>query len=252
MELNFNVTGAKRKELVSEIARIDGSKKEYLGVPSCAYRVGDFHISKDGVVSADEEKLMDILETLMVAGFEPARQTKEEGKDEPQEAHSEAEKEEPSDEPTEESIPSQNEGEALTIEIPLAGFDENALANLDNLIKSKGWLIKKALGIEELPIKVGEASMKFPWFKKMPDSDECQAFTDFIGKLAEHSKKQKRISPKVKEKENEKYAFRCFLLRLGFIGPEYKLQRKILLSRLNGSSAFKAERPAEDGQTTEA
>ena len=252
MELNFNVTGAKRKELVSEIARIDGSKKEYLGVPSCAYQVGDFHISKDGVVSADEGKLTDILETLMVAGFEPAGQTKEEGKDEPQEAHSEAEKEEPSDEPTEESIPSQNEGEALTIEIPLAGFDENALANLDNLIKSKGWLIKKALGIEELPIKVGEASMKFPWFKKMPDSDECQAFTDFIGKLAEHSKKQKRISSKVKKTENEKYAFRCFLLRLGFIGTEYKKQRKILLSRLNGSSAFKVGKPAGDEQAKEA
>ena len=260
MELNFNVTGAKRKELVSEIARIDGSKKEYLGVPSCAYRVGDFHISKDGVVSADEEKLMDILETLMVAGFEPAGQTKEEAEEEsveeatdkPQEARHRAEKEEPSDEPTEESIPSQNEGEALTIEIPLAGFDENALANLDNLIKSKGWLIKKALGIEELPIKVGEASMKFPWFKKMPDSDECQAFTDFIGKLAEHSKKQKRISSKVKETENEKYAFRCFLLRLGFIGTEYKKQRKILLSRLNGSSAFKVGKPASDEQAKEA
>ena len=248
MELNFNVTGAKRKELVSEIARIDGSKKEYLGVPSCAYRVGDFHISKDGVVSADEEKLMDILETLRVAGFEPAGQTKEEGKDEPQEAHSEAEK----NEPTEKPMPSQNKGEALTIEIPLAGFDENALANLDNLIKSKGWLIKKALGIEELPIKVGEASMKFPWFKKMPDSDECQAFTDFIGKLAEHSKKQKRISSKVKETENEKYAFRCFLLRLGFIGTEYKKQRKILLSRLNGSSAFKVGKPAGDEQAKEA
>lgn len=252
MELNFNVTGAKRKELVSEIARIDGSKKEYLGVPSCAYQVGDFHISKDGVVSADEAKLMDILETLRVAGFEPADQPKGEGKDEPQEAHSEAEKEVPGNEPTEKPIPLQNGGEALTIEIPLAGFDENALANLDNLIKSKGWLIKKALGIEELPIKVGEASMKFPWFKKMPDSDECQAFTDFIGKLAEHSKKQKRISSKVKKTENEKYAFRCFLLRLGFIGTEYKKQRKILLSRLNGSSAFKAGRPAEDGQTTEA
>lgn len=248
MELNFNVTGAKRKELVSEIARIDGSKKEYLGVSSCAYRVGDFHISKDGVVSADEGKLTDILETLMVAGFEPAGQTKEEGKDEPQEAHSEAEKNEPPEKP----MPLQNGGEALTIEIPLAGFDENALANLDNLIKSKGWLIKKALGIEELPIKVGEASMKFPWFKKMPDSDECQAFTDFIGKLAEHSKKQKRISSKVKKTENEKYAFRCFLLRLGFIGPEYKLQRKILLSRLNGSSAFKVGKPAGDEQAKEA
>lgn len=260
MELNFNLTGAKRKELVSEIALIDGSKKEYLGVPSCAYRVGDFHISKDGVVSADEEKLMDILETLRLAGFEPAGRPKGEAEEEgveeatnkPQEAHNGEEREMPGNEPTEESMPSQTGGEALTIEIPLAGFDENSLANLDNLIKAKGWLIKKALGIEEIPIKAGKDSMKFPWFRKMPSPDECQAFTDFIGRLAEHSRRQKRISPKAKEVANEKYAFRCFLLRLGFIGPEYKLQRKILLSRLNGSSAFKAGRSAEDGQTTEA
>ena len=39
--------------------------------------------------------------------------------------------------------------------------------------------------------------------------------------------------------ENEKYAFRCFLLRLGFIGEEYKVERKILLKNLTGSSAFK-------------
>ena len=35
------------------------------------------------------------------------------------------------------------------------------------------------------------------------------------------------------------YAFRCFLLRLGFIGDEYKAVRKILLANLSGSSAFK-------------
>ena len=63
---------------------------------------------------------------------------------------------------------------------------------------------------------------------------------------------QKRISSKVKETENEKYAFRCFLLRLGFIGTEYKKQRKILLSRLNGSSAFKGGKPASDEQAKEA
>lgn len=252
MELNFNVTGAKRKELVSEIARIDGSKKEYLGVPSCAYRVGDFHISKDGVVSADEEKLMDILETLRLAGFEPAGHPKEEGKDEPQEAHSGAEKEVPGNEPTEEPMPLQNGENPLKIEIPLACFDERILTNLDNLIKAKGWLIKKALGIEELPMNVADDVVQFPWFEKLPSQDELTAIMDFMGKMAEHAAKQKRISPKAKEVANEKYAFRCFLLRLGFIGPEYKLQRKILLSRLNGSSAFKAERPAEDGQTTEA
>ena len=40
--------------------------------------------------------------------------------------------------------------------------------------------------------------------------------------------------------ENEKYAFRCFLLRLGFIGAEYKTERKILLKNLTGSSTFKS------------
>ncbi len=39
--------------------------------------------------------------------------------------------------------------------------------------------------------------------------------------------------------DNEKYAFRCFLLRLGFIGSEYKAERKILLKNLCGSSTFK-------------
>ena len=50
---------------------------------------------------------------------------------------------------------------------------------------------------------------------------------------------QKRISVQEREVENEKYAFRCFLLRLGFIGEEYKVERKILLKNLTGPSAFK-------------
>jgi CRISPR/Cas system-associated protein endoribonuclease Cas2 len=53
------------------------------------------------------------------------------------------------------------------------------------------------------------------------------------------SKNLKRANSKEKEVENEKYAFRCFLLRLGFIGTEYKTYRKILLRNLEGSSAFK-------------
>ena len=42
-----------------------------------------------------------------------------------------------------------------------------------------------------------------------------------------------------KEVINEKYTFRCFLLRLGFIGDEFKMDRKILLENLSGSSAFR-------------
>ena len=53
------------------------------------------------------------------------------------------------------------------------------------------------------------------------------------------SKEQKRINSTEKKVSNEKYAFRCFLLRLGFIGEEYKTDRRILLKNLTGSSAFK-------------
>ena len=65
-------------------------------------------------------------------------------------------------------------------------------------------------------------------------------YTKFITAICEMTMKQKRITAKPKENENEKYAFRCFLLRLGFIGDEYKADRKLLLSKLNGSSAFKS------------
>lgn len=41
----------------------------------------------------------------------------------------------------------------------------------------------------------------------------------------------------------EKYAFRCFLLRLGMIGADYKAARKVLLRNLTGSSAFRHGKP---------
>jgi hypothetical protein len=53
------------------------------------------------------------------------------------------------------------------------------------------------------------------------------------------ARNQKRVFAQVTETDNEKYAFRCFLLRLGFIGSEYKTVRKILLRNLTGDSAFR-------------
>ena len=55
----------------------------------------------------------------------------------------------------------------------------------------------------------------------------------------------KRVVAKEKETDNDKYAFRCFLLRLGFIGAEFKTERKILLRNLVGSSAFRSGQPKE-------
>ncbi len=48
------------------------------------------------------------------------------------------------------------------------------------------------------------------------------------------------VTAKEKITNNDKYAFRCFLLRLWFIGAEFKDERKILLRNLSGNSAFKS------------
>ncbi len=53
-----------------------------------------------------------------------------------------------------------------------------------------------------------------------------------------------------KRVDNEKFAFRVFLIRLGFIGDDYKAARKILLSNLSGNSAFKNGAPPRATEVT--
>jgi hypothetical protein len=91
---------------------------------------------------------------------------------------------------------------------------------------------------------VDEEKISFPWFTSDIGPEEIEAYTLFIQKLGEMARKQKRVTTKEKDIVNEKYEFRCFLLRLGLIGSEYKAARKILLSRLSGSAAFRNGQPA--------
>ena len=94
------------------------------------------------------------------------------------------------------------------------------------------------------PIEVKEETVEFPWFETV-SPEETAAYTHFISALCELSKNAKRVTAKEKKVDNEKYAFRCFLLRLGFIGTEYKAERKILLRNLSGSAAFKTVKDGE-------
>lgn len=120
------------------------------------------------------------------------------------------------------------------------------------MVASKKTLIKKALGITELPIAETEEKVIFPWFAvKSADNDAVTAYTHFIYSLCEMARNQKRGHGVEKEVENEKYAFRCFLLRLGFIGTEYKKERKILLKNLKGSAAFKNQMSKGDTRVLE-
>ena len=218
MRVEFNRTGAERKALVTAIGEILGTKAKYMGMPTAAYDFGGLIIDKNG--GAEFEKnifpkdIKDLLQKLVDKGFI-------------------AEDKETSEEPEEMS---QGEDVGLTVAIPIENV---GVGNLTNLLDAKGELIKKALGVDDIRIEIDEENVSFPWFPELPSAEATQVYTRFISKLCEMSKKQKRINNSEKKVTNEKYAFRCFLLRLGFIGEEYKTDRKILLRNLTGSSAFK-------------
>lgn len=228
MEIRYNVTGSERKRLADYIAGFLGCEKKYLGVPGCAYRVGYMEVSKNGTVSfddrADSDEVETLLEELEQEGFHAEPALPQDGED-----HTTEEEYEAADTAPQEA----NVG--LTVEIPL---DKVSVGNLTKLLDAKGSLIKKALGVDDLPIEILEDRVAFPWFSQV-DADSVAAYTHFISALCEMSRNAKRVTATEKPVDNEKYAFRCFLLRLGFIGSEYKMERKILLKNLSGSSAFK-------------
>ena len=136
----------------------------------------------------------------------------------------------------------------LTVYLPK---DKANIDLLRQLVQGKSGLIKKALGLKDLPIEEDSDEIVFPWFADASDlsPDEVKAYTAFISALCKLSANAKRVSMTEKPVDNEKYAFRCFLLRLGFIGREHKITRKILLRNLEGSSAFK--NGGSDDETSE-
>lgn len=235
MRIEFNKTGAERKALVKAISEITGAAAVYKYMPTCAYEIDYFTVTKDGALEfddrADNEAIETLLEQLAERGFTAAEMS---------DAAAEKVSEDAATEPQGESV-------GLTVTIPL---DKVAVGNLTKLLDAKGSLIKKALGIAELPIEIGEDALSFPWFDTRVDADTAKAYTDFIAALCRMSKEQKRINATEKDVTNEKYAFRCFLLRLGFIGAEYKADRKILLKNLTGSSAFKTVKEAADDEVS--
>ena len=224
---HFNVSGDTKKKLVKLISSHLGIESKYLGVPSCAYRIGGYTVNKDGSLSweEDDERTVGLLEALKGEGFSAT-----EDDDETEEEVL-----------VEEEMEEEAEVNRLCISFPKSMYEKHTLENLKNLVESKGALMKKAFRTESLEIVEDDEKVSFPWFELI-DSDHFNAYTQFITAITKMAKEQKRILGREREVENEKYAFRCFLLRLGFIGDEYKLTRKILLENLEGSAAFKMKK----------
>ena len=221
MELNFHVNGAERKRLVQTISDWLGVPAKYCGAPTFNYEVDYFTIDRNGSLSFDDRADSKVIECLLQHIYD-------EGFDIDQ-SHTEDE-----DEPC-----------GVCVSMPKSQFTDTSLENLKALIAAKGSLIRKALGVDDLPLEITGTKVSFPWFPETPTPEELKAYDTFICKLCELARTQKRVTATEKPTDNEKYAFRCFLLRLGFIGAEYKEARKILLRNLAGSSAFKGGQSKE-------
>ena len=229
MKANFNVTGNTRKELVRIIGETVGMKPVYKFMPTCAYVISNITVEKDGAMVWDERTddatIQKVIEALTAAGF-IAEIEPEEAPETAQEADA-----------TTETAPAE-ETDGLTVSLPKDGFTEASIANLRRLVEAKATLIRKALGADRITIDTDGDKVSFPWWDRLPEPEETQAYMSFITALCAMAKEAKRVTATETEVESEKYAFRCFLLRLGFIGAESKAQRKILMHRLSGTAAF--------------
>lgn len=222
-----------RKEKIKILGKHLGIKPKYLGVPSFAYEVGDFTITRDGTIinkAGDEMKLDEILNS--------------------------------SEETTE------TEFNSIEISFPMEGHDERTIKNLLNMIYSKQSLIKKVFDCSENIVEkelIDEIStleslseilttINKENCKGIDFNDEkitfnfingdIQTSSEFLSLLIKKAKELQYTSSKPIETDNDKYTFRTWLIRLGMIGPEYKAHRKTLLSSLTGSSAFRNGLPA--------
>ena len=267
MEKRYNVTGERRKEMVEVISGIVGMKAVYMRMPTCAYAISNFTVSKEGTLIWDERSSGELVEKVLAglaqAGFTAEPEDTTEAGDSAETAVEEAgvAAEETTEEPatdapetaageeTAQAEP-QEAGIGLTVSLPRESFTDAALENLHRLVDAKAALIKKALAVESLPVEADAEKVSFPWFSDGQDGDSAKAYTHFITALCDMARRQKRVTAKERPADNEKYAFRCFLLRLGFIGEEYKGERKVLLKNLSGNGSFKSgarKGAADDG-----
>ena len=273
MTITFNIDKSQRKSLAHRIGELMGAEVRYCGVPSCAYQIGSMMLGKNAVLigEADKNALRTLLNALNDEGYQFFTDSPQNAQESVCEGDidtlvqaeqvgytSEDGTDEDGTVATDVSIASadENTGEDaaddtshLTISMPRSFFTDQALDNLRRIVSNKSTLIKHALNTDSLDIVVTDDKIEFPWFTLIEDGDSA-AYMQFIPMLCEFAKVRKRVVAKTASSDstsddsiNEKYAFRCFLLRLGMIGEEYKAARKVLLRNLTGSSAFRSGKP---------
>jgi len=216
MEIKFsNVTKENRKSLVQAVSDCIGCKPIYQCAPSFAFAVKNYVVDRYGTLICDERTNEEEVQRLMLhlSGEVFVRDSDTEPPEAP---------------PL----------KTITVDMPF--FNDTALDNLRKLIDGKASLIKKSIGTNDLTVAVVGGAVHFNWFSPNSADSELEAYRQFVSALCVTAKNQKRVTMKESSVDSEKFAFRCFLLKLGFIGAKYASARKILLANLSGNGSFKS------------
>ena len=275
-KFEYNVMGEDRRHLVTAISGILGFKARYTGVPRCSYVIGFTTVTREGIMevddNADGERVRELVTRLAEMGFtagntdqilrsaEPeATENETADVSEPEhvnrdvgnrEETSEATRESTHESTSEAAHESSREEVGTTISVPRVIFSDNALENLRKIVKAKSPLLRKAFVTDSVEIEVSEEAVSFPWFGELTPED-LKVFSQFIEKLCKFAIASKRITSKERRTDNERFAMRTWLIRLGCIGDEYRDLRKKLLAPLSGDAAWRFGRPEKETQAAE-
>ena len=208
MIIEFHLAGENRKKLAWAIATIIGTTAEYQYMPTCTYKIGEcYTVTKAGDLEisdqADHKETERLLAELASRGY---------------------------------AVPDTTEPES--VQMPADFFTEHTLGNLRQICENKVALFQAAFQTDCLDIIPSDEKVEFPWFMVEQDGD-ADAYCTFISMLCEFAKNQSRINRKPDTSDNPKYTMRCFLIRLGMVGAEFKAARKVILRHLSGNSAFR-------------
>ena len=190
-EIRFTLESKQRPKLAQEIGNILGTVPHYERVPSCAYDIAGYRLDKEGVLhipEGAEETAKDLILQIRERGFQDDAEITEE-------------------------VPVQQD--KLTIVIPRESLTDTALENLQRIIANRQTLFQRAFRMDSTEIESTEEKINFTWFPYTVDGDEIAAYTQFISRLCDMARDAKRVSSKPTETDNDKYAFRCFLLSRG-------------------------------------
>lgn len=84
-----------------------------------------------------------------------------------------------------------------------------------------------------------KGTVEFRLFNSTLHAGKIKAYVQFCLALNAMAINQKAASYRPAAMDNPKYTFRCFLLRLGLIGDEFKTCRLHMLANLDGNSAWR-------------